>query len=94
MSTLTPVEYSFITPHTLGIHYRQICNIARLDPTPRGWGLLYVKDANGEHWTIATDDAPWLRMAIEAGPTIAGMTIPEDKFPIKRHGWPDEWRHQ
>ncbi|HEX2298489.1 MAG TPA: hypothetical protein VHH34_08240 [Pseudonocardiaceae bacterium] len=94
---LTPREFSFATPADLGgtANYRRLCQVARLDPIPGGWGLLHcTRNDNGARVTLATEDVDYVRLLATGAKrdAIAGLTIPDGKFTQQRDGWPDpDW---
>jgi hypothetical protein len=56
------------------------------------YGLLFCETNNGQHVTVATPDVTYWRMIRDVEPkTRAGLTLPPEKFPYRRDGWPDEW---
>lgn len=86
-------EHAFATPSKLGEKYAPFCALLGLAPTDTGYGLIMVEDENGEHWTCITDDIAYMEMLVEGNKSSVGLPeIPPDRFPIKRRGWPDEWR--
>lgn len=83
--TLTPRETAVAdTP--------QLAGALGLDWIPGGYGLLFCEDSAGEHWTVVTADAGYVNLMRTATPAaLAGLDVPAEKFPLRRHGWPDEW---
>lgn len=93
--TYTAREYAFATPKDLGGTgaYRRFCRAAGLVESSAGWGMLFVTDEDGKHWTTITSDVEYVRLLVEgenAG-ALAELEIPPDKFSRVREGWPDEW---
>jgi hypothetical protein len=87
-----PVEFSFATRAELGADYDYFCAVSGLEPTAGGWGFLHCVRDDGTRMTAVTDDVDYLQMLKStSGPLLAGMEIPEGKFPRAREGWPDEW---
>ncbi len=90
---MRPVDYSFITFDVLGGDYERVCEVAGLDPTEDGWGLLHCVADDGTHITAVTDDPAYLLRLLEASgrSTLDGLEIPTSKVAMERRGWPDEW---
>lgn len=94
---LTPREFSFATPADLGgfRNYQRLCQVAKLEPIPGGWGLLHcTHNDTGARVTLATEDVDYVRLLATGAKTdaIAGLMIPEGKFTQQRDGWPDpDW---
>jgi len=88
-----PVEYSIATRDTLGDNYEYFCVVADLVATEGGWGFLHCVNDDGQRSTAVTNDVPYLELLVAANgiKSLSGLEIPEDKFPIARYGWPDEW---
>jgi hypothetical protein len=56
------------------------------------YGLMHCEDDAGEHWTVLTDDMEYVRLMGEAGMLgVPPETVPLEKFPMARRGWPEEW---
>jgi hypothetical protein len=93
MTAMTVREFSFATPAELGrLAYLGVCERARLDPVPDGYGFLHLEDDSGEHWTAVTTDLPYLRRLVATSPRlVAGLELGA-QFPLRRAGWPDEWK--
>jgi hypothetical protein len=80
--TLTPKEFAFAdaaTSDAMGLPAEE-------------HGLLFCVDERGGKWTVV-GDAEYVR-TLEAAPpqVLADLEVPDDKFPIKRSGWPDQWK--
>jgi hypothetical protein len=91
---LRPVEFADFTPETMGgfENYRRACEVAGLDPSPEGYGLLYCRDDDGNRFTCVTTDLPYFRAMLAMLPAErARLQNVAEKFPITRAGWPDEW---
>jgi hypothetical protein len=86
-------EYALLTPTTLGKAYRYVCDIAGLEATPKGWGMIHAVDDEGGRWTLATSDVKYVAVfaANAANMGLAEMDLPGEKFPWRREGWPDDW---
>jgi hypothetical protein len=55
-------------------------------------GFLFCETDTGEHVTIMTGDAEYVRLLGNCNAEqIVELVIPEDKFPLQRAGWSDEW---
>ena len=94
---LEPLEYAMLTPEEMGSRsaYRKTCERAGLVKRRFGYGVLMCRDEQGKHWTLV-GDPEYTRTLVAASDLsdrslLAGLEIPEDKYPIKREGWPDEW---
>ena len=59
-------------------------------------GLLLCEDPQGNRTTVATADLAYFDMLVKASATtpdpLANLLIPPGTFPLRRPGWPDEWR--
>jgi SEC-C motif-containing protein len=90
---MEPLEASFLTREALGASYEDECDLAGLEPTDQGWGLLHCIDEDGQRWTRVSDDVEYLRTLVagrEAG-ELSDLVISPDKFPLSMPGWPIEW---
>lgn len=90
--TYTPKEFAFIAT---GSGWNIPAASVGLTHQPGGYGLLYVDHPEHGHMTLA-GDADYLRLIVAGagsgtGRLLADLTIPPDKFPLIRRGWPDEW---
>jgi hypothetical protein len=57
-------------------------------------GMLLCEDQNGNRWTLV-GDAEYLRTLIVAPHGVRrNLSIPPQKFPTRREGWPDDWADQ
>ncbi|WP_432021501.1 caspase, EACC1-associated type [Streptomyces sp. 1222.5] len=96
---LTAREYAFASPDDLGgaDAYRTFCNNVGLPVAEGGYGMLLAETSSGGRVTALTRDIGYVRnLAIfaKAPGFLAETEIPAEKFPIKRAGWPDDWKLQ
>lgn len=80
----TAREYAFLAPE----------HVAKfgLPPKDDGYGLFFVDDEDGHHWTVVCPDVGYWSMIVNGpGQALAGVELPADKFPAMVSGWPDEW---
>jgi hypothetical protein len=89
--TLATRSASFLTPDKFGRKYARLCEIVRLPPTATGYGLVHSLDERGRRWTIITEDLEYLQGLRSRTERSYGLEISEEKFPLKRPGWPDDW---
>jgi hypothetical protein len=82
---------SFLTPGKFPRTYTRLCEVVGLPPTATGYGLVHCVDERGRHWTTVTEDLEYLQGLRARTERSYGVEIPEEKFPIKRRGWPDDW---
>lgn len=96
---ISPREYSFLTPALTGDieNYHAVCAGLHLEPVTGGYAMLHMQERSGCRWTWLTDDLDYVRAILVvrgavAVESVADTKLPEWKFPIKRPGWPDEWK--
>jgi hypothetical protein len=82
---LTPKEYAFATTPALA-------EGLGLSWNGKGYGCLFCKDDRGQRFTLVTEDVDYVLLLKVSSGRLGGLTIPERKFPIRKAGWPDEWR--
>jgi hypothetical protein len=85
-----PIEFSFLTPDLGRAEYEEKCDVVGLEPTEDGWGLLHCVSEGGRVTRI-TSDVEYMR-ALVSGPEVAFESVPPEKFPIARLGWPSDWQ--
>jgi hypothetical protein len=76
--------------------YETLCRAARLPARREGWGLLFCEDEDGNHVTLVTEDLQY-QFALadswgsQTGPADFAVEFPDDKYRVKRGGWPEDW---
>ena len=96
-------ESSFWTPQALGgvESYQRIRQGLRLQPVPGGYAALHLESDDGARSTWLTPDPDYVRAILDvqrdmrsgavAYESLVGIALAQEKFTVKRPGWPDEW---
>lgn len=86
------VEFSFLTPEEFGADYVHLCDVAGLDPTDGGYGLIHLLDADDERISAISTDVEYVRRLVaNLNDSDEGVEIAAERFSEQRAGWPDDW---